>query len=156
MFLISNNYVLRVKKLLIIFDRGERLRLLGLLGLMVIGAAFEVVGIGIVTAFIGVITNPDLITQHRVLRWFYDRLGAGSVRDFAIYTGAALFAVFVVKNTYLAFLVYTQTRFALHKEVMLSKRLLAAYLSNPYTFHLQRNSAELLKNIAQAHGPHRP
>lgn len=115
--------------------------------MMFLAAGMEILGIGVVTAFIGILINPHLINEHPVLRIVYDLFGATSVREFAIQTAFILFVIFLVKNSYLALLVYVQTRFALKKEASLAKQLLAAYLAIPYTFHLQRNSADLLKNV---------
>ena len=130
-----------------LLDTRERARFFGLIVMMFVAAGLEIIGIGVVTVFIGVLINPHLIAEHRALRLAYELFGASSVRQFAIYTACALFVIFLVKNTYLALLVHLQTRFALNKESALSKQLLGAYLASPYTFHLQRNSADLLKNI---------
>jgi len=57
-----------------------------------------------------------------------------------------LTAVFLLKNLFLAFLAWWQTRFAFSVQANLSQRLFALYLRQPYSFHLQRNSAHLLRN----------
>jgi ABC-type multidrug transport system fused ATPase/permease subunit len=138
--------VLLLGKILEILDRNEKTRLLVLTGMMVVGAGLEVFGIGAVTSFIGVLASPDVIREHAVLSSLYQSTGAGSVQEFLTYAGVFLILVFIVKNGYLAFLIHSQTKFAFQKEVALSGQLLTAYLRNPYTFHLQRNSADLVKN----------
>lgn len=134
-------------KILEILDRREKAQVAGLLVLMVVGATLEVVGIGIVTSFIGILANPQFIREHRALSSLYDWLGATSAGEFLAYAGAILILVFVTKNAYLGFLHYAQTSFAYAKEVTLSRQLLLAYLDKPYHFHLQRNSADLVKNV---------
>ena len=52
-----------------------------------------------------------------------------------------------LKNLFLAFLAWRQTRFAFGVQTQLSQRLFTAYLRQPYTFHLQRNSAQLIRNV---------
>lgn len=130
-----------------LLDKRERILSIGLVMMMFLAAGLEIIGIGVVTAFIGIVINPHLIAEHRVLSVVYDLFGATSARQFAIYTAVALFVIFALKNAYLALLVHLQTTFALNKEAALSTQLLGAYLNSPYTFHLQRNSADLLKNI---------
>lgn len=130
-----------------LLDKEDKVRFFSLIVMMFIAAGLEIIGIGTVTAFIGIITNPEMIQKHQTLQWIYGLTGATSVRQFAIYSAVALFFIFLIKNAYLAFLAYSQTSFALHKEARLSKQLLKVYLTSPYTFHLQRNSADLLKNI---------
>ena len=59
----------------------------------------------------------------------------------------ALVGVYLFKNLFLGFLVWRQTRFAYGVQANLSQRLFATYLRQPYTFHLQRNSASLMRNV---------
>ena len=63
-----------------------------------------------------------------------------------MWAALGLIVVFIVKNTYLAFLAYVQARYNSGRRVSISNRLFRAYLRSPYTFHLQRNTAELLRN----------
>ncbi len=58
-----------------------------------------------------------------------------------------LVAIYVVKGLYLAFLAWRQATFAFDVQVNISERLFERYLYQPWTFHLQRNSAELIRNI---------
>src|SRR5699024_6957629 len=48
---------------------------------------------------------------------------------------------------YLLLFNYAQFRVILNQQVKLSSKLFKEYLTKPYTFHLQRNSADLLRNI---------
>ena len=59
--------------------------------------------------------------------------------------GAALIALFAIKTGYLILLYRWLFRYAMKKHVNLARQLLAGYLSAPYTLHLQRNSAELIR-----------
>ena len=54
--------------------------------------------------------------------------------------------IYLVKNLFLAFLAWRETRFVFGVQAQLSQRLFATYLRQPYTFHLQRNSAQLIHN----------
>jgi ABC-type multidrug transport system fused ATPase/permease subunit len=58
-----------------------------------------------------------------------------------------LVAFYVVKNVFFAVLIYQQNRFGFRTQEKLSTRLFDRYLSLPYTFHLQRNTADLLRNL---------
>jgi hypothetical protein len=55
--------------------------------------------------------------------------------------------IYLIKNLFLTFLAWRQTRYAFGVQVQLSQRLFTAYLRQPYTFHLQRNSAQLIRNV---------
>src|SRR5262245_60635963 len=59
-----------------------------------------------------------------------------------------LILLFVLKNAYLTLLAYAKNRFLFNRAVDLSTRLFRAYLLSPYTFHLQTNSAALVRNVS--------
>ncbi|MDT0632204.1 ABC transporter ATP-binding protein [Rubrivirga sp. S365] len=119
----------------------------GLLFLLMLGGAFsEVVGVGAIPAFLAVIVIPEKILEYGPARAVYDTLGIGSSREMILWAAVGLIIVFVVKNLYLTFLAYAKARYSSNRQVGVSNRLFRAYLSSPYTFHLQRNTAELLRN----------
>jgi ATP-binding cassette subfamily C protein len=115
---------------------------------MIVGAGFEVLGIGLILPFIGVLSNPQVIHENDKLQWLYALLGVRSVEQFLVVASIALLVLYVLKNAYLAVLGYLQYRFVFNKQAALSSRLFQSYLQVPYSFHLQRNSSELLKNFA--------
>ena len=59
--------------------------------------------------------------------------------------GLILIALFAIKMGYLIQLYRWLFRYAMKKHVNLARQLLAGYLGAPYTLHLQRNSAELIR-----------
>ena len=106
----------------------------------------EVVGVGAIPAFVGVISMPERLLEFGPVRTLYDALGIASTQGMVMWAAIGLIFIFVIKNIYLAFLAYIQARYNSGRRVSISKRLFRAYLRSPYTFHLQRNTAELLRN----------
>jgi ATP-binding cassette subfamily C protein len=134
-------------KILGIFDRREKRQLIVLLCMMIVGAALETLGIGVVASFVAVISKPELVQSNSVLRFLFETSRSSDQGEFIIYFGVTLCVVFVLKNAFLAWLSYRQVKFAYDKEVSLSQQLFVTYLTSPYSFHAQRNSAELLRNL---------
>ncbi|MEM6287898.1 MAG: ABC transporter ATP-binding protein [Bacteroidota bacterium] len=134
------------QKLSYLFSRHEKRNALVLFGMMIVGALLEVVGVGAIPAFIGVLAIPEQLLENERVRMVYDALGLESPEQMAFWAAGALIAVFVFKNAYLAFMAYVQARYTSNRQVAISNRLFRAYLHSPYTFHLQRNTAELLRN----------
>jgi len=60
--------------------------------------------------------------------------------------------VYAAKALFLGFLAWWQARFVYGLQATLSERLFAGYLRQPYTFHLQRNSAQLIRNTTNLCG----
>jgi len=142
-----NKVIDNTKKLLWLFNKGEKKKLLLLFFMMIFAALFETFGIGVIVPFVGIVTNPSMITEQPSIYFLYKLFNFQSTTAFMIFTVIALLSIFVLKNLYILFFMYAQNRIILNQQVKLSKRLFEAYLSKPYTFHLQRNSADLFRNV---------
>lgn len=138
----------KIRELLSPAQRGSALILFGF---MLIGMALETLGIGLIIPIIALLTQADP-TSHPVGRTVVELLGNPSRRSLIVDAMLALTAIYVLKNLFLTFLAWWQTRFAFGIEIDLSQRLFTIYLRQPYTFHLQRNSSELFQNIGSEVG----
>ena len=133
-------------KILTLLTAAERRRAFLLLGLMVIGMALETAGIGVFIPAIALLTQSDLATRYPQLKPMLTELGNPSPVLLATYGMLALVCFYMIKVVFLGFLTWWQTKFAYDVQAQLSQRLFATYLRQPYSFHLQRNSAQLIRN----------
>lgn len=136
-----------INKLLYLFSKKERKKFAILFAMMIIAALLETIGIGMIVPFVGVVTNPSLIQEEPVLVSINKVFNFRSSLSFIIFSVLFLLLIFLLKNIYLLFFQYLQTKFILTQQVKLSKVLFEEYLRKPYTFHLQKNSAVLLQNV---------
>ncbi len=118
-----------------------------IMGLMVVGMAFETVGVGLVIPVIGLLSQPDAVSKYAVLREIWILFGAPEHGIVIVGAMLVLVAVYACKSIFLGFLTWRQMRFAFGIQRQLSQRLFTSYLRRPYTFHLERNSAELIRNV---------
>ncbi|WP_200833910.1 ABC transporter ATP-binding protein [Tabrizicola flagellatus] len=135
------------RKLFSLFDQTERRRFWILTGVMLLVAAAEIAGISAVLMLLNVLAAPETIQSNRTLSWLMHLSGLESAFSFQI--GLAVLVLFVVMAglTVKALGTYATIRFSLMRGYSISSRLLAAYLSQPYAWFLDRNSAELEKNV---------
>ncbi|WP_066186710.1 ABC transporter ATP-binding protein [Gracilibacillus timonensis] len=136
-----------IQKIAALFQRREKKRLVLLFFMMVIAALLETIGIGLIVPFVGMVTNPEMIQEQAILAKIYELFSFQTTTAFILFAVILLFIVFVLKNLYLLLFNYAQFRVILNQQVKLSRNLFKAYLTKPYTFHLQRNSADLLRNV---------
>lgn len=130
-----------------LFNKRERKKF-GLILVLMIGAALlETLGVGLMLPFVGIITNPDIINTQPVLNYVYELFNFTSYSSFMIFLVIIMMSLFIFKNLYLLAFFYVQYRILLNQQVKLSSQLLKNYLQKPYTFHLQRNSSDLLRNV---------
>lgn len=126
---------------------SERRRAVMLLGLMIIGMVLETLGVGLVIPALMLLTQSDLTHNYPALRPTLQALGNPSQPTLIIGGMLVLVGVYLIKSLFLAFLAWQQTSFAFGVLAQLSQRLFTVYLHQPYNFHLQRNSAQLIHNI---------
>lgn len=117
-----------------------------LVGLMLIGMVFETLGVGLVVPMIAVMSESDLGSTYPALTPWLSRLGNPSHTWLVVAAMLTLVGVYALKTMFLAFLTWWQARFVYGLQANVSQRLFAGYLRQPYSFHLQRNSAELIRN----------
>ena len=134
-----------VRKLFAILSPSERKSAMVLLGLTAVGMVFETFGLGLVVPATVLLLEPDLGTAYPRLRPFLDGLGNPSHATLVTDGMLILLVVYVIRTAFLAFLAWRQTRFAFNLQARLSEQIFAVYLHQPYTFHLHRNSAHLVR-----------
>lgn len=136
-----------LRKLLHLFDMKEKKKLIVLLIMMIFAALFETLSISVIVPVVGIVTNPGLIAEQPVLMYIFNFLDLQSANSFIVISVVALILIFILKNVYLLLFHYLQNRMVLNQQVKMSSDLFRAYLTAPYSLHLNRNSAELLRNI---------
>ncbi|MGH8179024.1 MAG: ABC transporter ATP-binding protein [Steroidobacter sp.] len=130
-----------------LLTRIERRRALGLLGLMILGMFLETLGIGLVVPFIALLASEDALTNWSWAVEVNAALGHPDKGMLILIAMVALTVAFFVKNAVLALMTWKQMQFAFDVQARLSRQLFESYLHRPYVFHLQHNSAELLRNV---------
>ena len=137
------------KKILYLLPKGDKYRLAGLLFMMLFAAILEVAGIGMIPAFVSIVADPQMVLKYEKIAWLLTLLNIDSSRELLIWGGSVLVVVFILKNVYIGLFYYVETRYAYSRFYRLSHRLMSSYMQAPYTFHLQRNTADLLRNSSQ-------
>lgn len=136
-----------LRKIYSILTPAERKAGLGLLGLTAIGMALETLGIGLIVPAIALLMQDDLRTSYPQLRPILDVLGNPGPKQLMSVGMLFLVALYLIKNVFLGYFLWRQNRFTNNVRAELSRRLFTIYLRQPYTFHLETNSAHLMRNV---------
>lgn len=97
--------------------------------------------------YIAVMVDPGIIETNIWLRNAKHFIRINDQFDFLIAMSIGMIVFYALKNISLGGLNYMQLRFVFSKRTLLGTRLLRSYMLKPYTFHLERNAAELIRNI---------
>ncbi len=139
----ANSLVTRLWRL---FEPSQKRRAALLVVLMLAGMVLEMLGVGLVVPALILLTQPDILSVYPEAEPALDLLGHPDRATLVIGGLLVLFGVYGLKALFLGFLAWRQSRFVFRLQGSISQRLFATYLLKPYTFHLQRNSAELIRN----------
>lgn len=136
-----------IKKLLDLLTPPERKRGYLLLGMIVIMAKLDMVGVASIMPFMAVLANPEYVETNALLNTAYTALGFTDPQQFLFALGILVFMLLIVSMAFKALTTYAQLRFTLMREYSIGKRLVEGYLNQPYSWFLSRHSADLGKTI---------
>lgn len=120
-----------------------------ILALMIVGMIVDTLGISLVIPGVAVLIETDPEGANPDLRPVLAALGHPSRTELIVGAMIALVVASILRTGFLAFLAWRQAGFAYSVQANLSQRLLMRYLNQTYTFHLQRNSAQLIRNATR-------
>ena len=113
----------------------------------ILAATLEIIGIGSIPIFAMMIMDPTIIQEK-----FSDKINLEFINnldpnDILIYGGVTLTLIFVLKNIYLALLVYLQGSLVKKIRSNLGEKVFKLYLNAPFKLHYEKNPADILRNI---------
>lgn len=114
---------------------------------MVVGAILEAVGIGAILPLISIMGQPDFLVYHPEINYIVKALGIVTHTQFIMCCAGGLIALYLIKNAYMAWENKLQIDFSMYNQIMFSKEIMNNYLCKRYLFHLEYNSATLLRNV---------
>ena len=132
-----------VKKLRYVFDRKDKIKLVGLAILMVIGSVLELLAVAVFNPFIEVLMQTSSIEDDSFLKLFFTHIHLNGIEQYLVVPSALIAVIYLVKNIYLSFLQNVILSFSYTTRMNLATRLLTTYMNEPYTFHLSKNIAEM-------------
>ena len=135
------------KKIIYVFNTKQRIRLVELLIIIILGAFIELIGVSAILPFVNVMLNPQSIYSTGYLSDIYSLLNLQSSTQFLIVLAIGLIIIYVVKNIYIIFMYGIQFRFTYNNLRRLSNRMMKCYMNQKYLFHVDHNCAELMRNV---------
>lgn len=137
-------------KVFSIFAPKEQRYCIMIIGCMIIGSILEAVGISAILPLISIMGSDDFLVKHPVLKQYISGVGITNHIQFIMVSATLLILLYMIKNLYMAWLAKLQVQFSLNNQINFATQLMAVYLSQPYLFHLEQNTAVLLRNISNS------
>ena len=143
--------MMEIFKKILFFLSPLELKKSGLLMVMIlIMAIIDMMGVASILPFVAVLTNPSLIETNLILNTIFQSssvIGIKTTEEFILFLGILVFFILIFSLSFKATTIYVQARFIQMREYSIGRRLLETYLNQPYSWFLNRNSADLGKSI---------
>lgn len=135
------------RKFLYLLNAKQKKNLIVLGGLLIIGVFFEMIGLGAIVPIMKILVDSDITKEYPWLVPYLEKIGNPDRYQLIWYMMSSILVLYLLKSLFLIFLGWRQASFSANLSASLSEKLFSGYLGQPYTFHLNRNSAQLIRNI---------
>jgi len=140
------------KKILPLIEGKLRKKIILIFFLTSIGTFLETLGIGIILPSLNIIVEgksglQNILSKFDFLNFNFNYLVKLSNSEIIIFCLLVLLSIFFIKAIFFIYLHWQTNKFSNEIDFELSKKFFKLYLSQEYTFHITRNSAELIRNV---------
>jgi len=111
--------------------------------LMLIGTVLEMFSLALVVPIVGLLVNPDYIDRVPFVRSLFGDL---TTTQYVLGAMGLLVGVYILKTIFLIWKTWVQRGFSNSVTLRIAQDLYENYLRQPYAFHLERNSAIMIRN----------
>lgn len=136
-----------IKQMWYVFEHKQKLKAIQLMVLILIGTIFETLGVTAIIPFISAVIYADSMLENQLVKKIFTLLKLQTIEELIILLAIMLIVIYIAKNLYLVWVYRVQFHFVFDNQRKLSNKLMVCYMQQPYEFHLQHNSAELLQKI---------
>lgn len=119
-----------------------------LLGMMVVSAFAEVISLGAVLPFLGVLISPEKVFQRPIIASIAQAFGIVSASELVLPLTFAFIMAALVAGVVRLLVLWASTRLSFATGVDLSINMYRRTLYQPYKVHVDRNSSEVISGIA--------
>ena len=125
----------------------RRRQIAALLVLMVAASLAEVLSLGAILPFLGVLTAPDRVASHPIGVWLIRSLGIESTPVLVLTLALGFGATALLAGGIRLLLLWSTTRVIFKVGAELSDRIFERTLYQTYTVHVSRNSSEVISGV---------
>ena len=135
------------RKMMVLMNRKQKLKMVQILFMMVIGAVLETVSIGLVVPAIQMIMDPSCVEGDSALAQIYRWTGFQKPGYFTTLILVLIILGFVLKNVFLYFQNVVQLRFVYTNQFETSQRMMINFMKRPYEYYLNADTSVIQRMI---------
>ncbi len=136
-----------IRELFYIFPLKQRLQFAGLFLLQMVETAIDFFGVALILPFVNVLVSTDSLNTSWWFQLITRLIGSTKVSSVLLFLTLLMMGAFLLKNLFVLYLINLRVRFLGSNQIKMGSRMIRCYMHKPYTFHLQRNTSEIIRNI---------
>ena len=136
------------KKLFLLMEHRRRYQFLILLTLMILTSMFEVISIGAVIPFLGVLIEPSSIFELPAAQSFIQFLGVDQPTQIILPISALFASAVLMAGAMRVILLWASVKFSFILGVDLSVGIFTQVINQPYIAHTKQNSSDIISAIS--------
>lgn len=136
-----------LKKLSAILDKGQKIRIFGLMVLILIGGLLETASASLILPLVSAILDEEKFAQNRYVMQIRELFGIESVRTFTLCMLGFIIAIYIFKAVFLILQTYLLARFANKNRARCTTNLLWQFLHRPYEYYLYAETSDIIRTI---------
>ena len=127
-------------------EQSEKKTFVILICLSVIVLLLEIISISTIFPFIYSLVDNNFLEKYEYINQIYNLFGLKK-SYFSVFILFVLLIIILIKNTFLSFFFWEESKFMYQTQEKISKRLFSNLINKDYAFHLKNNSADLITRI---------
>ena len=136
-----------LRKLSAILDRGQKIKIAGLMILILIGGIMETASASLILPLVSAVLDEEKFSSNKYVIMAMDMLHVDSIRTFTFILLGVIIAAYIVKNAFLIFQTYLLARFANRNRARCTTNLLWQFLHRPYEYYLYAETSDIIRTI---------
>ena len=136
-----------LRKLSAILDKGQKIKIAGLMVLIFIGGLMEMASASLILPLVSAVLDEEKFSSNKYVIMAMDMLNITSIRSFTFILLGAIIAAYIIKNSFLIFQTYLLARFANRNRARCTTNLLWQFLHRPYEYYLYAETSDIIRTI---------
>ena len=130
-----------------VFTGKQRWKMAGIFFLQFIETLMDFFSISLILPFVSILTQMDQMESSSWYGLVRKIFGAQEPHTVLLILTLSMMGLYVVKNLYVLLLTNIRVRFLSVNQIRMGSLMVNCYMHKPYTFHLQRNTAQIVRNV---------
>lgn len=136
-----------IKKLNYLFDKKIKIQIMLLLLMIIIGSFMELGGVAIILPIVEIAMGETDFAENKMAGIIMSLTGSSDKSVILLWMIGATVMIYIIKSFYLVFMNKRLLTFSADIKRQMAARLMSAYLKQPYSFFLQKNTSELIRSV---------